>query len=686
MTESIAKHQTAREILTTESAVRLQLAVDAIVNPHISPLARLRSQPSDPHMNRRLNSSSRSLLFIGTTSIAGVSACRDYTCVDYANCESPDVDAGPSEFTLGTTQFDSSSSRTSSQSTSLAASAPPVSRTADDASDASSSVADVDAALPAVTTNAEDATESSDEPTPLALGSECEVNSDCNSDSCANGVCCESTCDGLCQTCNSAGACVEVPTDDDDCETLTCEGTNACVNYPAPKNTDRCVALGECLTAEAYCTPTFEVPGTPCGSGLECDGAGSCESVCPTGQVWCDGICLGSLSCKVWQPTASLVDAARRIDRAWTAITSAGNAMVVWVERTADNQVSKDLWARSFDATTESWSTPSLVNTTSTYIANVTVAPDGPDAFLVVWDESIDATIKSRRWANSSWGEPLVVATKTGNAVRMYPNDGESGMMTYWSEYDDSTENYSIRSRMWNTEGGAWSSAQTLQASSRYFGEMTTAIASSGAAFVVWERLPETPGDWELWGARFSPTGNTWSAPTMFGSALDRQSGFGLAVTTAGDLVGYLAGRLKGVVWDAASSGWVSVTSAGEWTDLRLCALGENIMVATKSDAQRWNRESGWLEPTLALPPDTASFTVSCNDGGVLVVSSDSSENRVDRWDEATQTWLAPFTTSQGRVLASALGLGGSAVVVRGADYDPNSFPGHFGIEVDFQR
>ena len=367
-------------------------------------------------------------------------------------------------------------------------------------------------------------------------------------------------------------------------------------------------------------------------------------------------------------------------------MTSAGNAMVAWIERTADNQVSKDLWARSFDASTGAWSTASLVNTTSNSMYNVTVAADGPDGFLVLWRDSIDYTVRSRRWKDSSWDEPIVVATSAGGSHYKYPSNGESGIMAYWTEYDDVTENYLIRARMWNTEGDAWSSVQTLQVSARYFGELTATIARSGTAFVVWERLPETPGDWELWGARFSPTTNTWSAPTMFGSALDRQSGFGLAVTTAGDLVGYLAGRLKGVVWDTASSGWVSVTSAGEWTDMRMCAVGENVMGVTKSDARRWNRESGWLEPTLALPPNTTSFTVSCNDRGALVVSSDGSESRIDRWDEATQTWLAPHTTSQGRVLASALGLDGSAIVVRGADYDPNSFPGHFGIEVDNQR
>jgi hypothetical protein len=58
----------------------------------------------------------------------------------------------------------------------------------------------------------------------------------------------------------------------------------------------------------------------------------------------------------------------------------------------------------------------------------------------------------------------------------------------------------------------------------------------------------------------------------------------------------------------------------------------------------------------------------------------------MDRWDEATQTWLPTYTTNQGRVLASAIGLDGSMFVVRSADYDPNSFPGHLGIEVDVQR
>jgi PKD repeat protein len=128
----------------------------------------------------------------------------------------------------------------------------------------------------------------------LENGEACEQAEDCQSEFCVDGVCCESACDGLCESCHQAvspGACLPVPADPP--ATEECTGSGACRGY--------CDGSGAC----AY-------PGsdTACGDpecGGVCDGAGECggwastETVCGLSQ--CNGdslevhLCDGAGAC-----------------------------------------------------------------------------------------------------------------------------------------------------------------------------------------------------------------------------------------------------------------------------------------------------------------------------------------------------------------------------------------------------
>ena len=110
----------------------------------------------------------------------------------------------------------------------------------------------------------------------LALGQPCGADIDCATGHCVDGVCCDTACDGACQTCTAAGkgagsdgACGPVAADtdpDDECAADLAAGV---------------CADGSCDGA-GQCRATLP-PGTPCGAAASCnedDGVVTTEGQC----------------------------------------------------------------------------------------------------------------------------------------------------------------------------------------------------------------------------------------------------------------------------------------------------------------------------------------------------------------------------------------------------------------------
>ncbi|NNB89235.1 hypothetical protein HJC10_36085 [Corallococcus exiguus] len=100
-------------------------------------------------------------------------------------------------------------------------------------------------------------------------GGTCTSGRDCYSGECADGVCCDSACDGACDACDLAGSegvCSVAP-----------QGA-ACADDDNPCTTDACDAAGTCLH------PALTA-GTGCGVGNVCDAEARCAPGC-----WIDGM------------------------------------------------------------------------------------------------------------------------------------------------------------------------------------------------------------------------------------------------------------------------------------------------------------------------------------------------------------------------------------------------------------
>ena len=156
------------------------------------------------------------------------------------------------------------------------------------------------------------------------LGAPCGENSDCSSDFCVDGVCCESACDGLCAQCDQPGAQGQCKfrfngTDAED----ECAGTGLCGGVcdggGSCKYTPDTVACAECTRCDGagFCenhVPVNEDWDDTCSLCTVCDGSGSCQAVAlgqdplsecvDDGAATCDrdGSCDGNGACHLYDP------------------------------------------------------------------------------------------------------------------------------------------------------------------------------------------------------------------------------------------------------------------------------------------------------------------------------------------------------------------------------------------------
>jgi hypothetical protein len=145
---------------------------------------------------------------------------------------------------------------------------------------------------------------------PYATGSYCNVHAACASGFCVDGVCCESACDGICQTCaDSPGTCTLVLQNngDDTCSDV-CDGAGACKKFMG----SMCALGEECVSGfctegvccETACTGLCETCAKSVPVGV-CtvlpQGAASRDAMCfpfvCTGVSDCPSLCLSDDNC-----------------------------------------------------------------------------------------------------------------------------------------------------------------------------------------------------------------------------------------------------------------------------------------------------------------------------------------------------------------------------------------------------
>jgi hypothetical protein len=163
-----------------------------------------------------------------------------------------------------------------------------------------------------------------------ANGGACLIEDECLSGNCVDGVCCDSTCDGICESCNLpavSGACTAMEAGTDPASECgicqACDGSGQCGPHGIGMDPgDECGLCKVCGDAgECVTVAIDEDPESECGVCQLCDGEGSCAPI-PYGDdpyEECEelepescqttGVCNGEGACELWPEGVMCLDA-----------------------------------------------------------------------------------------------------------------------------------------------------------------------------------------------------------------------------------------------------------------------------------------------------------------------------------------------------------------------------------------
>ena len=119
-----------------------------------------------------------------------------------------------------------------------------------------------------------------------SMGTVCTDDASCETGFCVDGVCCQTACDAACEQCSAAGLCDVMPTDDDACGAIDCDGLDTTCQDFQDLTADRCQSLGACAAANgAKCTNSTTAPPINGGwGGWSCGGWSDCSASCDGGS------------------------------------------------------------------------------------------------------------------------------------------------------------------------------------------------------------------------------------------------------------------------------------------------------------------------------------------------------------------------------------------------------------------
>jgi hypothetical protein len=427
----------------------------------------------------------------------------------------------------------------------------------------------------------------------LTLGALCAGANACQSGNCVDGVCCNTACNGTCQTCNqvgSVGTCSNVLLGEPDVSTCVspnkCDGGGACVECLGPSEcTSKVCSGGKCMTPT--CTD-----GVQNGDETAVDCGGTLCAACPAvallgGSAGETFGAIYDLNAHTW--SAASFGPGTQNRQAFAFLADGTGLGVTRVTGTDALKFTK------LDPATHAFATFADVGAGLTARDAPSLDVSGTVAHLAY--QQADYKFAYVPFSAGAFGAAEPVGTVASQSYGPIAGavTGSSSIATFVFFDGGSSNNLYARDR----SGGTWAAPTLLGSGPAYDTQPSIVTLSSGDRLVAF-RGTDTRVYWTR------RTAGTWSTPTSIASVFTNDP-FGLAaLDTDGALLAFRGtdGNLYGVFYAATAWGSVSqitttITGVPSVARGRAPSIAELAFVNTEDGAAYHVRyaSSAWTTP-----------------------------------------------------------------------------------------
>lgn len=225
------------------------------------------------------------------------------------------------------------------------------------------------------------------------------------------------------------------------------------------------------------------------------------------------------------------------------AVDPHGNAMAVWVQEEAD--FSRDLWYNRYSIATQSWQGAALLGMDTTGTADPpSIAMDAAGNAWVVWAQSNltgnPSFINARRYeaASSSWKDIRLLEAVGESDVASVAMNASGDALVAWEQKQDSSR--SIYAARYRAADDTWSSRELVETLDKWAYAPKALLANDGTGTVLWKYHEPAIGEFgfNVYASHRDAATGIWSAPAMLQEDAT-QSAFNLqaTLTSSGDVI-----------------------------------------------------------------------------------------------------------------------------------------------------
>ena len=198
------------------------------------------------------------------------------------------------------------------------------------------------------------------------------------------------------------------------------------------------------------------------------------------------------------------------------AFDSNGNAMAVWQQ---DDGTRTNIWANSFDSSTNTWQTAELIEIDNAGDAfSPQIAFDSNGNAMAVWSQ--DDGTQTNIWANrfdsstNTWGTAELIEADAGSAFSpQIAFDSNGNAMAVWYQHDGTRTN--ILANRFDSSTNTWGTAELIETDDAGNAEAPQiAFDSNGNAMAVWQQ-ENSSQKWDIWANRFNSGNTIWGTAVL---------------------------------------------------------------------------------------------------------------------------------------------------------------------------